>query len=232
MAQALIQAGIDIGLQLIVITLNFSGNMMGTLITDWDAKLTEAAKAVAQKIQEAKDLGKKVEAAVKIEKMATQFKQMGLNLVKQQPGYYNQWLHAEGWSIGKPAASLQRAKNPEKESVHRLQEAPFQLHSATGFCGMYFDVYLDESTSQTNTLVKYINAHMDALRYLLSDFFESLFTYDLEGNANTNLTRHVILDRDWLSEPRRNYEKLEEYEFLCRNCFQVRTDLMTGGQKL
>jgi hypothetical protein len=230
MTMALIQTGIDIALQVFVIGINIQGNQLGTVLQkiqagiDEDVARVNGAKLLKSptvitskgKVLQAKDFTRGLNARI-----AT------YNMLKQQPGYYNQFINAEGWNIGKPIQNVMNVNYMSKEA-QGAPGRPFEQHTGVGFCSDFFDTIVDESVDQQAKLMSYINSHMDSLRFLLVMIYEQMFEYNPMNN--TESVRSLILDRDWgITDSSRDYVAIEKYVTPFQKYIRALTDLTKGS---
>jgi hypothetical protein len=205
--QDLSQILVDIFIQAGIVGLNL-GQFTGAMRT-----MSETADGLMVQARVTGDYGKAVRAAQR------------LNLARNSV-YYTQWTTGEVRKYQASSKRLSDAIYNAKESVVAGRTPPrleFPLIKGHDFCGNVFGVIENSSEQQVDEMVKYINTHLDGLRYAISTLFDSLFIKD-EDTLGEVALRDLMMDIDWDDVSTRDYGDLEVYVLGLNNYLEATAD--------
>jgi hypothetical protein len=199
--QDLSQILVDIFIQAGIVGLNL-GQFTGAMRT-----MSETADGLMVQARVTGDYTKAVRAAQR------------LNLARNSI-YYTQWTTGEVRKYQASSKRLGDAIYNAKESVVVGRTPPrleFPLIKGHDFCGNVFGVIENSSEQQVDEMIKYINTHLDGLRYAISTLFDSLFIKDEDALGDVAL-RDLMIDIDWDDVSTRDYGDLEVSVLDLNNC--------------
>lgn len=206
-AKAVSEIAVDLALQFGVVGVNL-GQFTGSF-----RAMSKAADDLMATAHKTKDYREAVFAAQK------------LNMARQSM-YYTQWATGEARKAAHAAQEVTDAYQHAKGSVIPEREKPrleFPLIKGYGPCGNIFGVIDDNTHSQVDQLVLFINQHLHGLRYAVEELFNSFFIKDHEDLGDIAL-QDVMKINNWPGVSTRSYEGLEVYVLRLTNFTEVRAN--------